>query len=81
MAYFQRWHISPHKICLFVSLFHLWKFAFKGFGHRTCGEASEMFEELALDAVKMLVFLLWTTLGFCILWCAFWLRTARKAVW
>ncbi|MEM2281370.1 MAG: hypothetical protein QXZ68_05215 [Candidatus Bathyarchaeia archaeon] len=40
-----------------------------------------MFEELALDAVKMLVFLLWTTLGFCILWCAFWLRTARKAVW
>lgn len=37
-----------------------------------------MFEEMALDAVRMLVFFFWTTLGFSIVWGALWLKVARK---
>ncbi|MEM2780506.1 MAG: hypothetical protein QW791_06520 [Candidatus Bathyarchaeia archaeon] len=38
----------------------------------------EMFEETVLDAVKLLVFFFWFTLGFAIIWGALWLKAAKK---
>jgi hypothetical protein len=38
-----------------------------------------MFEEMASDAVKMLILFFWTTLGFAVIWGALWLKASRKA--
>ncbi|MDW8041012.1 MAG: hypothetical protein RMJ03_06300 [Nitrososphaerota archaeon] len=38
-----------------------------------------MFEDTAANAVKMLIFFLWATLGFAIIWGALWLKTVKKA--
>jgi hypothetical protein len=45
------------------------------------GEVSGMFEEMASEAVKMLVFIFWTTIAFAIIWGALWLRTSKKSKW
>jgi hypothetical protein len=37
-----------------------------------------MFEEMASDAVKMLIFLFWTALAFTIIWGALWLRAHKE---
>jgi hypothetical protein len=37
-----------------------------------------MFEEMASDAVKMLIFLFWTTIAFTIIWGALWLRAHKE---
>lgn len=37
-----------------------------------------MFEEMASDAVKMLIFLFWTALAFAIIWGALWLRSHKR---
>jgi len=38
-----------------------------------------MFEEMASDAVKMLILFFWTTLGFAVIWGALWLKASKKA--
>jgi hypothetical protein len=38
-----------------------------------------MFEEMASDAVKMLIFLFWTTIAFTIIWGALWLKAQKRA--
>jgi len=40
-----------------------------------------MFEEMASEAVKMLLFIFWTTLAFAIIWGALWLRVCKKSKW
>ncbi|MEM3700707.1 MAG: hypothetical protein QXL57_07585 [Candidatus Bathyarchaeia archaeon] len=42
-------------------------------------KAWKMFEEMASSAVKMLIFLFWTTIAFAIIWGALWLKSYRKA--
>ena len=42
------------------------------------GGLGGMFEEMAVSAVRMLVFFFWATLGFSILWSALWLRDEVK---
>jgi hypothetical protein len=38
-----------------------------------------MFEEIAADAVKMLILLFWVTIVFAIVWGALWARVSKKA--
>jgi hypothetical protein len=38
-----------------------------------------MFEEMASDAVKMLILFFWTTLVFAVIWGALWLKASKKA--
>jgi len=38
-----------------------------------------MFEEIALDAVKMLILLFWVSIAFVIISGAFWMRSNKKA--
>ncbi|MEM0096418.1 MAG: hypothetical protein QXL77_07685 [Candidatus Bathyarchaeia archaeon] len=38
-----------------------------------------MFEEIVLDAVKVLVFLFWFTLGFAVIFGALWLKAVKKS--
>jgi len=38
-----------------------------------------MFEETVLDAVKVLVFFFWFTLGFAVIWGILWLKAVRKS--
>ena len=40
-----------------------------------------MFEEMASEAIKMLLFIFWTTLAFVIIWGALWLRAIKKSKW
>ncbi|MEM1551525.1 MAG: hypothetical protein QXS01_01095 [Candidatus Bathyarchaeia archaeon] len=40
-----------------------------------------MFEEMALEAVKMLLFIFWTTIAFAIIWGALWLKVSKKSKW
>jgi len=40
-----------------------------------------MLEEIASEAVKMLLFIFWTTIAFAIIWGALWLRAAKKSKW
>ena len=37
-----------------------------------------MFEEMTSDAVKMLIFLFWTTIAFTIIWGALWLKSHNR---
>ncbi len=37
-----------------------------------------MFEEMASDALKMLIFLFWTTIAFAVIWGALWLKAAKR---
>jgi hypothetical protein len=37
-----------------------------------------MFEEMASDAVKLLIFLFWTTIAFTIIWGALWLKSHKR---
>jgi len=39
----------------------------------------KMFEETVLDAVKVLVFFFWFTLGFAMVWGALWLKAVKKS--
>ncbi|MGQ9538630.1 MAG: hypothetical protein ACUVTE_03485 [Candidatus Bathycorpusculaceae bacterium] len=38
-----------------------------------------MFEEMASEAVKMLILFFWSTLAFAIIWGALWLKACKKA--
>jgi len=38
----------------------------------------KMFEEIAADAVWMLILLFWVTLAFIVIWGALWMRVYRK---
>jgi hypothetical protein len=40
-----------------------------------------MFEEMASEAIKMLVFIFWTTIAFAIIWGALWLKASKKSKW
>jgi hypothetical protein len=37
-----------------------------------------MFEEMALDAVKMLILLFWIIIAFTIIWGALWLKSQKR---
>jgi hypothetical protein len=43
------------------------------------GRGFKMFEETVLDAVKVLMFFFWFTLGFAVIWGALWLKAVRKS--
>ncbi|MEM3579981.1 MAG: hypothetical protein QXQ64_01800 [Candidatus Bathyarchaeia archaeon] len=40
-----------------------------------------MFEEMVSEAVKMLLFIFWTTIVFAIIWGALWLKAFKKSKW
>ena len=40
-----------------------------------------MLEEMASEAVRMLVFIFWTTIAFAIIWGALWLRASKISKW
>jgi hypothetical protein len=40
-----------------------------------------MFEEMASEAARMLVFIFWITIAFAIIWGALWLRVCKKSKW